>query len=728
MIRKHYKTLVFCCLISLQQLAAQVDHWETIIFNSDNWKYTIPNASTPSNWIQPGFNDGSWLNGAGGFGFADGDDNTVLPSGTISVFQRISFTVSNPGSISKLTLNMDYDDGFVAYLNGVEIARAYMSGSGQPAYNATASGLHEAVMYQGGYPDQFELSAAQTASLLVTGINVLCIQTHNESAGSSDFSSLAWLHAGMHAPGTTFSTPPNWFNAPVDFTQSTLPIIVINTGGQAIPDEPKINATMGIIHNGSGNINHITDTPNEYNGNIAIEQRGSSSAGFPQKSWGLETRMADQLTNNDVSIFGWPADNDWILYAPYTDKSLIRNVLTYHIGSQLGRWAPRTQACEVVLNGEYQGVYIFMEKIKRDSGRVAINKLNYDDTLNNGLTGGYIIKVDKTTGGTPIAWTSPYQAQSPSNSLIHYQLHEPELDTIHPTQLQYIEDFVTAWETALSGPNFTDPSSGYKAYINVESFIDFLLMNEVTKNVDGYRISTFLYKERQSEGGKLVAGPLWDFNLGLGNADYCEGGLTTGWEIDFNNICAGGYDNPFWWKRLLEDPDFSKRVHCRWMELRLGPLHLDTLYAYLQEMYTLLDTPADRHFAKWPILGTYVWPNNFIGNTFEEEMNYLSSWLTARIGWMDANMFSSCPDFGINEDEQVFTIFPNPTSHKVAISGIDLQGSHVQLKEFSGKTLQELKADQQTLEISLDSVAPGCYFILIESAAGRTKTLKIIKH
>lgn len=721
--------MLFLALTAASFLSySQVDHWETIVFENSTWKYMAPDASTPNTWIQNGFNDASWTSGQGGFGFADGDDNTTIPAGTVSLYQRIQFQVANPATISKLILNVDYDDGFIAYLNGVEIARSFMSGSGQPAYNATASGLHEAVMYQGGYPDQYELSQTQTASLLLTGTNVLCIQTHNESAGSSDFTSMAWLHAGMSVSGTTFSPTPAWFSAPVDFIQSNLPIVIINTGGQAIPDEPKINATMSIINNGPGNTNHITDTPNEYNGNIAIERRGSSSAGFPQQSWGLETRMVDQVSNNNVSIFGWPAENDWILYAPYTDKSLIRNVFTYWLGNQLGRWAPRTQPCEVVLNGEYQGVYVFMEKIKRDSGRVAINTLNVDDTLGNGLTGGYIIKIDKTTGGTPIAWTSPFPAQSPSTMPISYQLHEPEIGQIHPLQLQYIQNYVTAWETNLAGPNFDNPSIGYSAYIDVESFIDFLLVNEVTKNVDGYRISTYLYKNRLSEGGKLVAGPLWDFNLGLGNADYCEGGLTTGWEIDFNSICGGGWDNPFWWHRLLEDSVFSKRVHCRWLELRQGPLHQDTITSYLQSLYAMLDTPADRHFVKWPILGTYVWPNNFIGNTYEEEMNYLSSWLSARIGWMDSNMFGSCPDFGIEEETQQFAVFPNPTANEIRVQGNQLAGSLVTVLDYSGKRLFSVRAHENSQTLDLSPYSPGIYFFQISSKSGTIDTIKVIKN
>ena len=223
--------------------------------------------------------------------------------------------------------------------------------------------------------------------------------------------------------------------AQVNFTSSTLPIVVIDTDGIAIPNEPKIDAMMGIIYNGPGQVNQINNNFNEFYGQIAIEKRGSSSSNFPQQSYGLETRGPDSV-NYNVSLFDWPSDNDWILYAPYTDKALMRNVLTYKLGNELGRWAPRTQFCEVVLNGNYIGIYVLMERIKTNPGRVNIDPLTYNDTQDNHLTGGYIVKVDKTTAGGVIAWTSPYTCQAPGTGPIHYQLHDPEIDSIHPLPIQ----------------------------------------------------------------------------------------------------------------------------------------------------------------------------------------------------------------------------------------------------------------------------------------------------
>jgi hypothetical protein len=486
---------------------------------------------------------------------------------------------------------------------------------------------------------------------------------------------------------------------------------------------------MGIIDNGPGNLNHVSDPFNEFSGLIAIERRGSSSNGFPSKSYGLETRGPDSV-NYNASIFNWPMDNDWILYAPYTDKSMIRNVLTYHLGNQMGRWAPRTQLCEVMLNGEYIGVYVFMERIKTNPGRVDIDPLEMGDTLDNALTGGYIVKIDKTTAGGVIAWTSPYLGESPSTVNIQYQMHDPALEEMHPTQLEYIQNYITNWEHALADSTFLDPQVGYRNYIDVPSFIDFFLVNEVSKNVDGYRISSFLYKERFSEGNRLVAGPLWDFNLGWGNANYCLGGETYGWEVDFNQYCGGGLDNPFWWKRMLQDSLYANEVRCRWQELRNTVLDTTYLFHYIDSLYLVLEEPSIRHFQRWPILGTYVWPNNFIGNTFEEEIEFLKSWTLARLTWMDENMFGTCdstnhsiPDLFI----QPITVFPNPNNGCFIIQSSWTGLCSLQLYTLSGQWIdtREIKLERNT-PLSYSDVSPGLYFLEIQHPTLGTKTTKIL--
>lgn len=706
---------------------AQVDHWETVIYDTLEWHYIVPNANTPSNWIDPAFDDAAWTVGNGGFGFGDGDDGTTVPTGTISVYHRIHFNINDWNEISKFILNMDYDDGYVAYLNGTEISRSNITSTGQPAWDQGADGQHEANMYQGGNPDQVLFLTANYLSILNNGDNVLCVEAHNITTNSGDITSRPFLHIGLTTSNTYFGPTPSWFIPPFEFVSSTLPIIVLNTYGVEIPDEPKIDAEMGIIFNGEGQVNYLTDSLNEFDGLIAIETRGSSSQSFPAKSYGLETRGPDSV-NYNASIFNWPADNDWILYAPYTDKAMIRNVLSYHLGNEMGRWTPRTKLCELVLNGEYMGVYIFMERIKQNPGRVNIDPLLPNDTLNNELTGGYIIKVDKTTAGGVIAWDSPYPAQTPSNVTIGLQLHDPALEVLHPTQLNYIQTFFTDWEDALAGSNFTDPVLGYRKYIDVPSFIDFFLMNEVSKNVDGYRISSFFYKERFSEGNKMVAGPLWDYNIAWGNSNYCEGGETFGWEINFNDVCGNG-NNPFWWNKLLEDSLYANAVNCRWIDLRNSILDTTYLYNYIDSLAEVLEVPATRHYQRWPILGNYVWPNNFIGNTYQEEVDFLKSWIGERIAWMDANMFGLCDTTVQVADlkNTSFNIYPNPTNDLLYVETPSDKNFQINIYTTQGTLIQSVqRANASRTTLSVSSLPKGMYFIQIKNDNQTFTTQKII--
>jgi hypothetical protein len=399
-------------------------------------------------------------------------------------------------------------------------------------------------------------------------------------------------------------------------------------------------------------------------------------------------------------------------------------VLTFKLGNETGNYAPRTKLCELILNEEYVGVYVFMERIKVNPGRVGIDKLDYADTLDNHLTGGYIVKIDKTTSGGIVAWTSPYTAALPSNSPINFQLHDPRIELIHPLQEQYIQSYVSAWETALAGPNFSDPLTGFRAYADEGSFIDYMLINELSKNVDGYRISTFLYKERLSEGGKLVAGPLWDFNLGWGNANYCQGGNTTGWEINFNSYCGGALVNPFWWSRMLQDSVYANRVNCRWLELRATILDSTVLMNYIDSMSLALTLPAQRTYTKWPILGTYVWPNNFIGQTYIEEMEYLKSWTSSRLVWMDNNMFGTCSSLGTKPiTEDPIRIFPNPGKEAIFIDGLS-QKTDLIVRDCQGKIVIETTADVYSYLLNTTNLAPGIYFISIPQI--NQKNYKII--
>jgi len=501
---------------------------------------------------------------------------------------------------------------------------------------------------------------------------------------------------------------------PVVLDSSNLPIVVIETAnGATIPNEPKLDATMGIIYNGPGNQNYITDPFNEYFGDIGIETRGSSSQNFPKKQWGLETR--DNLgVSNDITVFNMAWDNDWVLQAPYSDKSLIRNVLAYDMGWDLGQYSPRTKLCEVVLNGQYEGVYVFMEKIKRKDGKVGTNDVEPEDISGNELTGDYVLKVDKTTAGGVVAWTSSIPPYGGSPQTIKFQCHDPSIDSLNATQLNYIETYITDFENALNGSNFADPVLGYAPYIDMMSFIDFFLVNEISKNVDGYRISSFLSKVRTSEGGKLYAGPLWDFNLAFGNSNYCDGGSTAGWELDFYQQCSGdGLQNPFWWKKLTQDPNYTHYLNCRWQEMRQGAWHVDSIMTHIDNLATYLDQAQQRNFQRWQIHGQYIWPNNFVGNTFQEDIDYMKQWIQDRITWMDANMFGTCTDLGVLESElDLVQVFPNPAKEDFNFSFKEyVSDGAMELMNLSGQVIyQSSGINGKGYKVHIDDLASGMYY------------------
>jgi hypothetical protein len=415
-----------------------------------------------------------------------------------------------------------------------------------------------------------------------------------------------------------------------------LPQFKINTFGTSIVDEPKIDAELVIVEAG-------VET---HRGLIGIEIRGSSSQQFPKKSFGFETRDEDN-EDVDISLLGFPEEEDWILYAPYSDKSLVRNHLIYELSNDMGRYASRTKLADVYINDTYNGMYVFMEKLKRDANRIDINKLKDDENTGEDLTGGYILKLDKADGFNETAYTdiNSFPSQiDPLNSTggqqIHFLYDDPDQDDITPEQKTYISTYVTDFEAALASDTFADPDLGYRAYIDTESFIDFFLLNELSNNVDGYRLSTWLVKDKNE---KLKMGPIWDFNLAFGNANYCGGDSANVWAYRFNERCSNDtWQIPFWWNRLLEDPAFVAELQNRWTALRMSTFSESNILEKIDSYVSQLNTGGaiQTNFSAWPVLGMYIWPNNFVGTTYGSEITYLKDWVSSRLSWLDAEIAS----------------------------------------------------------------------------------------
>lgn len=424
---------------------------------------------------------------------------------------------------------------------------------------------------------------------------------------------------------------------------SNLPIVIINTYGVEIPDEPKIDGYMGIIDNGPGMLNNQYDPPNNYDGYIGIEVRGQSTQMFPKKCYGFETRD-DQGENLNASLLGMPEENDWILYAPYSDKSMLRNFITFYMGSMLDPYCTRMAYCEVIVNNDYKGVYILMEKIKKDENRVDIATLNPEDISGDELTGGYIVKVDKIDPGFVYGedgWISYPSPPYPNAMHITFQYYYPEAGDLAPQQADYIKDYITLAENTLTGSGFTNPNLGYNKYFNTGSFVDLMILCEVSKEVDKYRYSTYFYKEKDSDGGKLFAGPPWDFNLGYSNVDYWPPGNNyAGWL--YNMVEPNDWSIMFWWKRLMEDPYYRNLFRTRWTHLRQNELSNENLEYAIDSIVTYINDAQQRNYERWPILGEYVWPNyDWEGNDYEDEVDFFETWFFNRLSWIDANVTGS---------------------------------------------------------------------------------------
>lgn len=478
------------------------------------------------------------------------------------------------------------------------------------------------------------------------------------------------------------------------FSSSNLPVIVINTSGQEIPDDPKITADLGIIFNGEGQRNNISDAFNLYNGKAGIEVRGQSSQMFPMKSYSIE--LWDNAGKSiNKSLFGLPAESDWVLYAPYNDKTLMHNFLAYTICRQMGRWAANCRYVELVLNGEYKGIYVLMEKIKRNSGRVSVSKMGSGDITADNVTGGYIFSIDKEADG----WYSSYLAGNTGTGVIQFSYVYPKLSSIAEEQKAYIKSYVDSFEKSLAATDYQDKINGWRKFADEPSFIDYFIVNEISRNVDGYRLSSYFYKDRNSINRKIFAGPAWDYDLAFRNADYCDGSNTNGWSWEFNNVCPTDYwQVPFWWKKFAADTSFQNNLLCRWKALRQTVLSKQHLYRLIDSVVTLTTEARQRHFTQWPVLGQYIWPNpSPIPATYQEEISTLKSWLEKRLQWIDSNLVNKggCASFPSNVTASaILKIYPNPVgsnttiviqsaiNQQVILQVFDMQGKKIYSNNF----------------------------------------------
>ncbi len=410
--------------------------------------------------------------------------------------------------------------------------------------------------------------------------------------------------------------------------ETRLPVVVVETFGTASENVQDFVPVVVKVFEPQDGVTNLTDEPT-VSTRAAYRLRGKSSLQFPKKQYRLELR--NQMdADKDLSLLGLPAESDWILNAPWVDKTFIRNTLVYELGRDIGLLAPRTRLVEAFVNEDggdlnytedYRGVYVLTETLKRGGDRIDIERLAPCHEEEPEISGGYVVRFDKVDGPTLPGF----------NNL---QATIPDHDEITETQERWISDYLAEFRDRTRGADSEDPELGFRAVADEQSMVNILLINEFTKEQDTYIFSHYVHKDR---GGLLTFGPLWDYNLCFGAGISTTG--TEFWNFGVRNSQLG------WESRTFNrDVEFHQRFADEWLALRRSHLSEDQWNARIDRHAELLfdhpnkgTGPASRNFVVWDTLedGTL---NEFVSpvtETFEEQIQFLKDWAEDRTDWID---------------------------------------------------------------------------------------------
>ncbi len=724
---------------------------ETVIETGAGCTVLVPtNGTLGSTWQGGGFNDNSWISGTTGVGYerSSGYDSafnvdveSLMFGQATSVYIRVPFSISDVSEISDLKLQLQYDDGFVAYLNGVEVARDRAPGT--LAWNSAATSDHP-----DGESLQFtEFALGAFANQLVEGDNVLAIHGLNRNATSSDLlfrprllatrlsnpslggegyflvptpGGINGTEQGLPASEVLISEPSRTFTSnfqvvlsgaaagqtirytldesvptatspvyegPISIIQSSqLRARIFGANGSSGPiamasylklesDIANFSSNLPIVvleNWGSGKPNGDTDgfwgiIEPDVNGDnrsrmsagLAISTRcnmkvrGSSSSGFPKYSLSLESQDEGK-EDQAISPLGMPEESDWVLSGRYTfDRALMRNPLIYQLSNETGEYAVRTRFVEVFINtgggnlsyaSDYVGVYALMEKIKRDGDRVDVRKLSPGDTSEPEVTGGYLWKKDRL---------DPGDSGFSVNSMGTFGWVYPKEEAVVPAQQNWLRGHLNEFDTALYNASWTNPATGkhFTEYIDNFSWLRHHWLNTLSMNVDGFRLSGYYYKHHDTtNGGKVGAGPIWDFDRTMGSTDSRDNDPGR-WDGTGDSSRMFGDSRFPWWGQALNNPDFRQEHTDLWQELRetsFSTLNINSIVDGFEAQLDFQDaagtnpglgsSPQARNFNKW----TSVRPSGGYGN----QVNVLKTWLSTRAVWIDGQ-YTAKPQFSV---------------------------------------------------------------------------------
>ncbi len=409
---------------------------------------------------------------------------------------------------------------------------------------------------------------------------------------------------------------------------SDLPLIVLENFRQGRPPQSGFQSGfMAVIEPGETGRTQLLGQP-ELSVRAGLKVRGSSTAGRPKPS--LSVEAWDQSDNGlGINPLGLPRDSDWVLWGPYNfDLSLMHNPFIYELSNQIGRYAPRTRFVEVFLNtnggplrsDDYYGVYALIEKIKRDDDRVDVARVFPEHDRLPNVSGGYVLKIDRADPGD-----SGFSGAGQRLRYVYPKEEEIERPE-RAAQRQFLTRFFQDFGRAVNGSNFRDPEQGYARYVDVDAAIDHHLLNVLAFNVDALRLSGYMSIPRN---GKLVFGPIWDFDRALGSTDGRDFSPST-WRARGGDRGTDFFNYP-WWNRMFRDIDFFQRYIDRFQSLRQGAFSQANMNAVIDGMADSLREAQDRNEDRWGQR-----PRSQFGRTYQGEINHMKDWLSRRSQFMES--------------------------------------------------------------------------------------------
>jgi hypothetical protein len=673
--------VIILCIIVLIICKKSYSQNDELRYYSDQttYKYFVGINQPDSNWYQSDFKDSTWLTGYKSIGYGDGDDSILIDT-TVSLYIRKNITIDEQTvkNVKELVLYSDFDDGFIAYLNGVEILRVNMDENIlHPGFLQTTTRSHEAENYrffnspywkyktvQGYYIDSTQLQKCHIGST-----NFFAFEIHNDSIKGSDLSFCFDYNFINDSSKFIITSDKGRYYNTIAIDSTKLPVVVIETNEYGC-DTSKVRAFMGIIDNGNSQFNKPTDKFNGYYGPINLSIRGNSTRWYPKRSYKIETIDSHGI-NYNVSLLGMPKENDWALLASFSDKSFLGNTLTFALGNKMGHYEPRSRYCELIVNGRNQGLYMLTELIKRDKNRVDIAKLEQEDNEGINLTGGYIFT---NRGNAP--WLD-----------VIY----PKVDDITSNQENYIKSYYRNAINVLKDKDFLDPETGYKKYFDVNSLVDYMIIEELCKNNDAYGESFYLYKDRDDIDGKVKYGPSWDYDNAYGFGIWRDTTIQN-WKFDINRMT--------YIPRILQDTTVKRLFAERWHKCRKNILSFDSIYKMIDDEVLSIRNRIDVNFRIWPILGHNINPfesDPIPGFTYDDEIARLKDWIEKRFNWMDANIdkiyfkVTDAKSLDNQFSKNSVHAFPNPFSEKInVIIDIEKLGEiNITLTDITGGNVVE---------------------------------------